>query len=48
MTDERPGRMETKNSSGVGREYSRRLRLPKSDLPSIPESRIKPGSDKPT
>lgn len=37
-----------KNARSVGRNNNRRLHLPKSDVPSVPESRGKPGSDKPT
>lgn len=48
MADERPGRTGMKNLLELGRENSKSFRLPKSDVPSVPESWVKPGSDKPT
>lgn len=48
MADEEFRRPAVKNSPGIARENNRKFRLPKSDVPSIPEGWVKPGSDKPT
>jgi hypothetical protein len=48
MADDGMRRTDIRDFLRIGKEDGKSFHLPKSDVPSVPESRMKPGSNKPT